>query len=77
MAWRIVSEARFDLMLSDMSRCSRRILIPERLGLCCEIEGPGDDVVRYVSGLFSEVHRMLSMGAWSDNNLGSLMKDCP
>ena len=51
----VVSDARFDVVFSEMSRCSRRIVRPERVGLCCEIEGSDDDVVRYVSGLFSEV----------------------
>ena len=62
--WRVVSDARFYVVFSEMSRCSRRIVRPERVGLCCEIEGSDDDVVRYVSGLFSEVHPDALNGCW-------------
>ena len=62
--WRVVSDARFYVVFSEMSRCSRRIVRPERVGLCCEIEGPGDGVVRYVSGLFSSVDPDALDGCW-------------
>ena len=62
--WRVVSDARFDVVFSKMSRCSRRIVRPERVGLCCEIEGPGDGAVRYVSGLLSEVDPDALDGCW-------------
>ena len=58
------SDARFDVVFSEMSRCSRRIVRPERVGLCCEIEGRGDGGVKYVSGLLSEVDNDALDGRW-------------